>query len=1024
MLDLCAAWRSSILLSLVFAAPTIAEDFEVVLTQGTNMAAAASPDRADIAIDLQGTLWRLPMEGGDAKALTEKLADARQPRWSPDGSRIAFHAHTNGTWHIWTTGREGGGARQITSGRFDHREPEWMPDGRRLLISSDRAGNYDIWSLDLESGQLKPLTTDAGNDFFPAASADGKSVAFVSDRGKKHGIYVVAGDAPPHLAVEAQRSRLAGPAFSPGGRSIAYVDYTDGVFEFAKAGSELKILDLDSGLSQTISDPDEDIFPVRPAWLSDNQLLYTADGEIRRRVLDAANSNTVPFRASVTVRRPHYKRKVYKLDDIQEQSVKGIVGPVVSPAGDRVAFAALGNLWIRESNGVLNQLTRDQFAEFDPSWSPDGGKLAYISDRTGQMAVWVRNLTTGDERMLAQMERDLRLPVWSPDGASIAYYQVGPRANGIYGSTLHRVDLKSGEVQRLTKSLMAPSRISFSPDGKTLVLTALKQYSSLYREGVNQLLFIDAVSGEQRYAEVDPQKALGMRGVGGPAWSPDGRSLAVIMDGALWLLGIDAQGRLSGKQRRVTDEMSDYPSWSSDSGSLVYLNVATLKKINLGDDQVQHLAVDLMWHRQSPNGQYVIHAGKLFDGIGDTYRTNLDIVIAGNKIAKVEKHDPAHHVGRLIDAADKTVIPGLIDMHVHHAANEGEPVGRRWLAFGVTTVRETGGIPYESVERREAWASGVRTGPRLFFAGGLTGGSRIHYGVAESIVNPRHLDWEMKRARELSYDMVKTYVRMPDEMQATIIQRAHELGLPVSSHEIFPAFAMGVDHVEHVRGTSRMGYSAKQSEGVASYEDVVKIIGTAHGGITPTLVLTGGFSLTMVENPWLAESRQNLYFTDQRGRKFLENFMRFQVGDPHVASQKLHDLGPLVRRLVDSGALVVAGTDAPLVPNGLGLVVEIMLMTRDGGLENHEALRTATIWAAEALGVADQLGTVEPGKLADLVIIDGDPLANPLALINVDGVVSDGRYLRLDELLTPIEPTMALSEGDRNELPAAESTIQ
>lgn len=190
---------ASFLLALLFVTTLLAhgaDSIKVTVTEGTNMAAALSPDKKLIAIDLQGTIWLVPATGGTAKPITDALGDCRQPSWSPDGSQVAFHAFWDGRYHIWAVSKHGDKPRQLTTGLYDDREPHWSPDGETSVFSSDRSGNYDIWQLTVADGKLTQLTTDSANDFNPAFSPDGKQIAFISERPEAAGVAQDYGDEP------------------------------------------------------------------------------------------------------------------------------------------------------------------------------------------------------------------------------------------------------------------------------------------------------------------------------------------------------------------------------------------------------------------------------------------------------------------------------------------------------------------------------------------------------------------------------------------------------------------------------------------------------------------------------------------------------------------------------------------------------------------------------------------------------------------------------------------------------------
>src|SRR6185437_2906670 len=157
----------------------------VSVHEGTNVNVTLSPDRKTIIMDLQETLWSLPVGGGAARRLTDPMLEPARPDFSPKGDLIAFQSFKGGTFHIWLMKPDGSGVRQLTEGHGDDRDPRFSPDGAKVAFSSDRAfkGNYDIWVAEVTSGKLSQWTSAAADEFEPAWSPDGSRIAFVSGTG-------------------------------------------------------------------------------------------------------------------------------------------------------------------------------------------------------------------------------------------------------------------------------------------------------------------------------------------------------------------------------------------------------------------------------------------------------------------------------------------------------------------------------------------------------------------------------------------------------------------------------------------------------------------------------------------------------------------------------------------------------------------------------------------------------------------------------------------------------------------------
>ncbi|MFI8389008.1 amidohydrolase family protein [Streptomyces sp. NPDC085540] len=976
-------------------------------TRATNGAATASATGERVVAEIQGVLWSLPPDGSPATPLTPPDLEPGRPVFSPDGHQVALSAYRGGTFHIWVMNADGSGLRPLTDGPFDHRAPAWSPDGRTLAFCSERGGDpvagspYRIWTVTVTGGSPRRLTGLPGQDgpgqdgewedFDPVWSPDGSRVLFV--RGTPTGetltartIASVAAEPGAGEPVRVEHTvtdgRLLAPALSPAGRT-AWLSAAPGPrkAETLSLFADGRRVPLDG-----------DLAPAPPRWIGDDRLLITLDG--RFRVVrphrdggaDGADGREIPLDATLEVSRPRYRVKEYVLEAERSLPVRGIHLPALSPDGRSLAFAALNSLWVAPvSGGAPRKIVQAPVTAYvqGPVWSPDGRALVYTDDRDGLNTVRRRELDSGRESVLAAGGRVYG--VLSQDGTRLA-------ALDLAGRLLVR-DLATGTETPLVAALGGgglPGPPSWSPDGRHLALCDRNRLSRRFREGYNLIRIVDTATGADRLHALAPHASLSDRYASGPVWSPDGRFLACVSESALWLLPVGPDGAPTGPARRLTDEPADHPSWSADSRTLLYQSCARLRLLALDAAGApagapRTVPVSLNYRRPAPVDT-VVHAGLLWDATGARPRPDVDVLISGGRITAVEPHRPGRRATRTVDCSNGTVLPGLWDAHVHpYPYTYGARQGALHLAYGVTTVVSLGGSAYEQARLREDIRAGLLAAPRLLAGGELLDGSRVAYSMGRAHRTRAGFARSLARAAALDWDFVKTYVRAPYPYMAEAARFAHErLGVLAGSHLCAPGIRSGQDLTTHLVATERAEYGHGATPRGHTYQDTLEVY--ARGGFG--LIATPFTALPLIgADPALAD--------DPRVASLMPPWdvaaVRAAAAGPPSAEQSAaleREVG-VYRRVIEGGGLLALGTDAPLTPVGLHLHLSLRALHRYG-LTPAEAVTTVTSAPARMFGVADRLGTVEPGRIADLTLVDGDPFTDFDDLVRVRSTVRGG----------------------------------
>ena len=663
---------------------------------------------------------------------------------------------------------------------------------------------------------------------------------------------------------------------------------------------------------------------------------------------------------------------------------------------------------------IRGRLTNDKYYKEDPAWSPDGRRIAYSSDKAGTEDLYVLDVASKSERRITSEADSAEVSAaWSRDGRNLAYQDQN-------GAT-YILNIETGMKRKIADALFEPSKPSWSANGKTIAIGAVKPYTRRFREGTSQILTVDVASGALKYTEPAPFQSLSTRGEDGPIYSPDGSSVAFVSESVLWIRPVDADGVPTGEARQINHEVTDAPTWSGDSKHLLYLSNGKLRVIAADGTGVRTIPLDLTWKYPVPAQRTIIHAGRFWDGRGAEVKTDVDVIVVNDRIQAIEPHrerkssDPQ---AKLVDASKLTVIPGLWESHTHEWISGkyyGDRLGRLWLAYGVTELQSQGDPVYRAVETREAFGSGERVGPRFFATGEAIDGERVYYNFMRPTTSDAQLDLELSRAKALDYDLLKTYVRLPHAMQEKAMRFAHnQIGVVTASHYMLPGMAYGMDGMTHVSATARLGFPYTRSGTGVSYADMRKLfeasgmwdISTPFTS-TPLYAEDPGMvtdqRLLRLNTPWDEKIlRAKLAIAQGKKLQVLPEGFRGGVTDPAINLDTLKKDEATVSAILRGGGVVLAGTDSPLDSVATALHLNLRAQVKFG-IEPWRALQTATLLPARAFGVDKDLGTLEPGKLADFVLVSGDPLTDIRAAANVQFVMKGGRIYSIAELTAPFQ---------------------
>ncbi|WP_310385635.1 amidohydrolase family protein [Roseateles sp.] len=1031
--------------------PGPSRQIDIDTRSGTWMSVDVSPDGKQIVFDLLGDLYLMPIEGGLARALTHSIAWEQQARFSPDGKQLAFQSDAGGGDNIWVMNVDGTGQRAVTNEDFRLlNNPVWHPSGkyiaaRKHYTGTRSAGSGEIWLYHLDAAaatnkgvQLneKPnWQKDLGE---PALSPDGKFLYYSHDstpgrqfeynKNSNGEIFKIfrqdLSDGSVEPFVQGQGGAIR-PTPSPDGKYLAFVrrvrNQSTLFLKDLKTGAELAAWgELERDLQESWSV--NGVYPAF-AWTPDaKSVVLWAKGKLWRVDPFKSSAVEIPFHVKDqrAVRAALRQPQVVAPDQF---AVKQLRWVTVAPDGSSAVYSALGQLYLKDlragQDAAPRRLTKQQDAfEFFPSFSRDGRELVFVTwndDKLG--SVRKLDLASGRETLITKAPGKYLSPKFSPDGKRVVYSKV---KGGYLTTPWHGLD--NGIFIITADGQGEPLRIA--KDGEAPQFGAGNDAVFVSRFSISNE--VDARRALWRIELKDRSETEVARGefVSDYSLSPDGQWLGFVERSHAYVIPLP----LAGKTITVGPKMDALPvrqldglagenmQWSGDSRRVLFSYADELFSAALADAfapiavdadgkplpssfkaaEVQKAGRKIGFSQASdkPLGRIAITGARIATMKGDEVIEDGVILVEGNRIAAIgvaaQVSIPAD--AKRVDAKGKTIIPGLIDAHWHGGMGEHEIIPQQsWinyasLAFGLTTIHDPSNRNGDIFTQAEMQRAGLVTGPRIYSTGSILYGAKAGINAVVNSLDDAVV--HLKRQQAAGAISVKSYQQPRREQRQQVIEAARQTGMMVVP-EGGSLFQLNMSMI--VDGHTGIEHAIPLAE---VYGDVHQLWTQTQVGYTPTLnVAYGGLD---GEHYWYA--RTEVWKHPLLSKYVPRGLLEARAVRRETAPEEDFNVIRVARTATElQRAGVKANIGAHGQREGLGAHWE-MWMFGLGGMTPLEAIRTATANPAHYLGLDKDLGSLEVGKLADLLIIDGDVLTDIRQSDRISHVMQNGRLFEVNSM--------------------------